>query len=523
MSDVIDKTPPLTLAEQLAMIDVSDQLHDELIAAAAGNVTNPTDSFGRTAIEIGRLKQAGFKIVPAMKCTNCGESLTWCRGVPGKVTPYFRHNSKTKCPGGYMSPWHAAMQTACAAKGFDTEHRIVIDGATRRLDAYHAGRRLCLEFVNSLSANYIVKHLQLVSCPIVTAWFFNSGSRFATNAGEERIDMAALSAAIIRIQNLFSEEGGAREIIEQIGRVNCYTIHRGLVFGCVGYDLWQCLPLCNPLQKLCVADRGFNFQLFAAGKMPRRDVKTGKPTGQMRVVRSRYALPSGHAVDPEHLLNELRTEVATGKLLTASALAVRKPQNIQQEGSGDISLKLPSDNDARTCDGMPRQARSTNNLAIAEVQEQIEKARLSWNGNDFDPWPIERETDVEVVEAEQVASAAIDVPASTAASVAVEQLQTAKREIRSRREDIPTENAAKGLEFWKTRPSAAIRNPKTIHAINRELLELSRFDSSRKPGECCSSPKVEVRNIAKVFWNECLTCGCRSRSWVMRRMGIGAS
>lgn len=510
------RTLPLTLAEQLALIEVSDELHDSLIAAASGNVTNPTDSFGRTAIEVGRLKQAGFKIAPAMECTNCGEPLTWCRGVPGRVTPYFRHNSKTKCPGGYMTPWHAAMQTACAAHGFDTEHRIILDGVVRRLDAYHAGRRLCLEFVGSLSRDYAIKHLQLVAYPIVTAWFFNSGSRFATNAWDEMVDVAALNAGTIRIQNLFSEEGGAREIIEQIGRANCYTIYRGLVFGCVGYDLWQCLPLCNPLQKLCVSDKGFNFQLFAAGKVPRRDVRTGQPTGQMRIVRSRYPLPSGHAVDPEHLLNELRLELATGKLLKASALRVQKSVPGQQDGRGEISLKLPSHNDVKTCDGMPREPRATNNLTIPEVQEQIERARLCWGGEDFDPWPTERDTDVQVAEIDEASTAAFNVPPVAAEAEATGQSQQGRRVIRSRREDFPSRKPSNGAVARQSKLLPHIANNRSLYSINRELVEQSKPQSRRKCGECCSAPKVEVRNFSKVCWKQCLTCGCRSDSWLMQ-------
>lgn len=385
-----------------------------------------------------------------------------------------------------MTPWHAAMQVACAAAGFDTEYAITLEGTPRKLDAYHAGSNLCLEFVSSLSHRYAEKHRQLIRFPIQTAWVFNSGARFATSAHEERIDVAALASGVIRVQNLFREDGGAREIIEEIGRPHCYTLHRGLVFGCVGYDLWECLPLSNSLQSLCVRDRGFNFQLFAFGKFPKRNISTGETTGEMRVVRSRYPLPSGHFVDPEHLLDDLRREVATGRLQRASALAVTtKPQSTSSDVS-DGCVKLPSDNDVVPCDGDRKNLNaSTNNLAIEEVAAQIKSAKATFDGVEFQPWEATRNTDV-----------TIDDP-----------VPVVRRQIRVFREDA----AARSTE------RDSYRN------VNKELQSIA---SSRSGGlACCGKRMVVVRNVGKVHWNECLSCGAISQSWLFhhRRAEMAAT
>ena len=471
------KDLPNDLVEQLCLINVCPDLHAKLVAAAAGRVTNPTDSFGRTAIEVGMLRDAGFRISPACRCFECGELLAWRKGN-AKVTSFFRHRAKTRCPGGFMTPWHAAMQTACAAAGFDTEYAVTVQGVRRRLDAYHAGTNICIEFVSSLSQRYAQKHRQLIEFPIQTAWFFNSGAHFATAAHEERVDVWALNQGVIRIQNLFSEDGGAREVVEEIGRKHCYTIHRGLVFGCVGFDLWECLPASHPLQELCVRDYGFNFQLYKFGKFPKLNLATGEPTGKNRVVRSRYTLPSGHVVDPEHLLEELRREVRTGKLKPASPLASTKASKDDTEVADSDCVKLPSDNDVVPCDGdKSRRNHATNNLAMAEVAEQLRLARAEFRGSEFRPWDDDRDTDVVV----------------TATAV------SPRREIRSTRVDLPT----------KQRKSSSLWN------VNKELQIAS--SNSTHSSMCCSKRNVITKRIGSLVWDECVSCGAKSQSRYARK------
>ena len=385
--------PPLPLVEQLALIGIDGDTHENLVKAAVGRVRNPTDKHGRTAIEVARLDRAGYAIVPGLICSNCFERLRLNKGVPGEKAAHFCHYGNSSCPGGFITPWHAAMQAACATYGFDTEFAVVVNGTRRRLDAYHAGRNRCLEFVSSLSPEYVRKHKQLVEYPIETSWVFNSGAGFATRKDEETVDVAALKAGIIRISNLFRADGGAREIIEEIGRAHCYTLYRGLMFGCVGYDVWESLPDDNSLQKLCQRDYGFNVQLIIAGKFPKRNLEDGTPTGEMRVVRARYELPSGR-VDQKYVRDDLFEALAKGDLDPATAIVPPEPGGAVVEDDLPVSEKLPSDNDAAECGGESRRAKTTSNIPAGEVAEMLAAARASWDGSDFEPWDESRDTNV---------------------------------------------------------------------------------------------------------------------------------
>lgn len=498
------KPLPDSFPAQLEAVGISEEMHSHLIDACVGKVRNPTDAFGRTAVEIGLLRAAGYRITPRSLCSNCGEALVWSRGIPGKSAAYFRHNANTKCPGGFMTPWHAAMQAACAAHGFDTEYRLTIEGAVRKLDAYHPGSNVCIEFVSSLSDRYAEKHRQLIGFPIETAWFFNSGARFATAAHEERVDVAALRNGVIRIQNLFTEDGGCREIIEEIGRKSCYTLHRGLVFGCVGYDLWQCLDLSNPLQKLCVGDYGFNFQLYAQGKCERRDVATGEKTGTSRVVRARYPLDSGHRVDPEHLLNDLKTEVATGRLLRASALRPSESKENVVGSDGSFSTKLPSDNRISTCDGTKAVSKATSNLPMAEVAEQINAARGLWDGSDFEPWPTDRVTDIEVEELPPGEVFAVVKQPHCEASVNGSSSKPAC--------------AAATIAPTAPRSAAATNAPREIASLSKVNRWLAEAAKSPTPESfCCSRPMMFPRAFGCVEWDECANCGATTPSRTSKR------
>ena len=256
---------------------------------------------------------------------------------------------------------------------------------------------------------------------------------------------------------------------------------------------WECLPLENPLQELCVRDGGFNFQLFKAGKFSKRDLLTGEETGEMRVVRSRYPLPSGHRVDPQHLLADIRAEVATGKLLRASALAVRERESRSDAADSDLPPKLPSDNHAALCHGLSTRRTSTNNLSLAEVSSQIEAARQTWDGSDFEPWPTNRNTNVEVS----------DLPPAACEQKATVKISfSAGRKVGSV-QDVPRRESANAQKL-------------SIHQVNQQLQALS---SGLQAGPCCGNPQKEVRNIGRVHWNQCLNCGSRSNSWILRSRG----
>jgi hypothetical protein len=403
------KEPADNLEAQLQQVGIrggKDGDEYRSILSALDGLQVGVDTFGRAAIVVAKLRQNGYRISPPSVCEDCGQSLIVNRGSPGRIAAHFRHPGGKACPGG-MSPWHAAMQRAAVSLGFVAEFLCGAGAARgRRLDAFHAGKGLCLEFVNSNSLEYKRKNTEL-SVEISNlrgvvrgvAWVFNSGARFATRAHEETVDVAALRKGFLRVGNLFRDDRGVRETIRDLGEANCFTIYRGAMFGCIGCDFWECLPEGHCLQWLCQHERGFNFSLFRQGK-----------DGIGHVVRPRYPLPAGR-VDLAGLAGDIAEEVRTGKLSVASALQYGTGTAVAGSNHGEVSEKMPSDNDAAGCDSSDA-AKASRNLSAGQVKTLIESARAEYDGCDIPSWNNDRKCG-------QTPEVVLPAPASKAALTTV--------------------------------------------------------------------------------------------------------
>ena len=378
------REPADTLDGQLEQVGIhGGQEGDEyktLVAEQAGLLVK-LDDFKRPAYVAAKLRQLGYRLSPPPVCM-CGQRLTVVRGTPGRIAAHFRHADGKACPGG-MSPWHAGMQRGAVAVGCEVEY--LLEHSGRRLDAFHPGNGLCIEFVNSMSREYQRKHLELAADiaagygPVRgVAWVFNSGARFATRAGEETVDEGAIRRGVVRVGQLFREEKGVRELIKAIGERHCFTIYRGAMFGCIGCDLWECLPESHALQWMCQHEYGLNFHLFAQGK-----------DGVGGVVRTRYPLPSGR-VDIAGLAFDMKRELETGKLAKASALQYGISVTPDAAGERDVvSDKSPGENDPGDCE--EQEPRPSPNLSAAQVREQLEASRGKYDGSEMPQWTNDRE------------------------------------------------------------------------------------------------------------------------------------
>ena len=262
---------PDTLAEQLAAISVTPEHHDALVEAVTGRLRNPTDHIGRTAHEIALMREAGYAITPTPECVGCGNRLVFISGTDDgdrRKTPHLRHPSRSSCPGGFVTPWHVAMQKAAKAAGFTTEHTVSVLGRIRRLDAYSESCRVALEFVHSLSDSYIEKHRDLVASGDSVRWVFNSAASFTTPLRNEFVHLPSLREGRIVLGGLLRPS--AIKLIESLGYRNVFMWYRSVILGCVGVDLWSPVPADHPLALLCRREQGFNDQLFRMGRTFKR-------------------------------------------------------------------------------------------------------------------------------------------------------------------------------------------------------------------------------------------------------------
>ena len=310
------KDLPEELEDQLRAAGISDEDHEMFTAAVTGRVRNPVDHMGRTPHEVSRMKAAGFLITPKPKCSLCGERLIHvceCNRQAGSVrTTHFRHTGNSKCPGGYVTPWHLGMQRGAKNLGLATEWGVEVDGAKFRIDAYSQANNVALEFVHSLSAAYVGKHKRLVSCGTPVRWIFNSRASFATNNWEEFVDPVSLANGQVLIGDLV--RAAAADLIDELGWQNCFIYYRNVILSCVGRDLWTPLPATHPIQRLCTSDYGFNHALEA---MAMRNIRTvdGKEVDEPRKVRTRFPIILGR-YDHEYFLEYIRKDVVNEKYNT---------------------------------------------------------------------------------------------------------------------------------------------------------------------------------------------------------------
>lgn len=267
---------------------------------------NPLDKAGRSASVLSQMQSLGVDPGECI-CPECGEQLHLCVG--DGVAPYLSHScsvAEHRCPGAFETAWHLfAKEAAGRLRGWECERNYEIGGRRFRADSINKDTGHCLEFVHTLSRDYLAKHVATKCSGRSVSWVFDGNAAFCRRLDDS--PWALKSKLLVRFDPKYAEAGQlvvrgclrkrARQLVESLGVRSCFLHFHGMAFQCFECsehqdDLWSLCDSSSVVAMVIYGDGGLNDRLVRARASGDRVVHMG--------------LGTSHTPDHEAILDDVR-------------------------------------------------------------------------------------------------------------------------------------------------------------------------------------------------------------------------
>ena len=237
---------------------------------------NPLDQAGRSASVLAQMQSLGVDAGESI-CPECQEPLHLCVG--DEVSPYLAHtctDAEHRCAGSFETIWHlAAKRAADRLPGWRYERQYEISGRKFRADSMNENTGECLEFVHTLSRDYVGKHIATKASGRSVSWVFDGNAPFCRRLTDSHWAMG--SKVMVRFDADYAESGQlvargilrkrARQLVNNLGVESCFLHFHGMAFQCFECeeerdDMWGLCQKSSVVAKVIYGDGGLNDELI---------------------------------------------------------------------------------------------------------------------------------------------------------------------------------------------------------------------------------------------------------------------
>jgi hypothetical protein len=236
---------------------------------------NPLDQAGRSAAVLAQMQSLGVDAGESI-CPECGEPLHLCLG--DEIAPYLAHacsDTEHRCTGSFETAWHLAAKRAASRLPGWLPERDYTAGRRFRADCINKDTGECLEFVHTLSRDYLGKHVATKESGRSVAWVFDGNAKFCRRLDDSH--WAIKSKVMMRFDAGYAESGQlvargilrkrARQLVQSLGVESCFLHFHGMAFQCFDCgeerdDMWSLCQKSSLVARVVYGDGGLNQEII---------------------------------------------------------------------------------------------------------------------------------------------------------------------------------------------------------------------------------------------------------------------